>query len=229
MIKPGDVISYWDMCSQERSMLQKGMNFRVHGKVSVLLMSLRKGAPYADRVEENGRTLIYEGHDMPRTAGVTDPKSIDQPIAIEGKQTQNGLFFEAAQRSRNGAQEPELVRVYEKVRSGIWTYNGHFRLVDAWQERSGIRQVFKYRLEIVDEVNSALDTVEGEERSRIIPSAIKIEVWKRDRGKCVVCGRNENLHFDHIIPYSRGGSSLTADNVQLLCSRCNIAKSDSIQ
>ena len=66
MINPGDVISYLEMSSGEGVNLQRGMNFRLHGKLSVILMSLRASAPYADRVEENGRVLIYEGHDIPR-------------------------------------------------------------------------------------------------------------------------------------------------------------------
>ena len=41
--------------------LQRGMNFRLRGGLSVILMSLRAGAPYADRIEENGKILIYEG------------------------------------------------------------------------------------------------------------------------------------------------------------------------
>ena len=43
-----------------------------------------------------------------------------------------------------------------------------------------------------------------------------------------MCGSEENLHFDHIIPFSRGGSSLTANNVQLLCARHNLEKRDRI-
>ncbi|MCK5258904.1 MAG: HNH endonuclease, partial [Thermoplasmatales archaeon] len=36
-------------------------------------------------------------------------------------------------------------------------------------------------------------------------------------------------HFDHIIPYSKGGSSLVADNIQLLCTKHNLEKRDKIQ
>lgn len=66
------------------------------------------------------------------------------------------------------------------------------------------------------------------EVTRIIPTSVKLEVWKRDKGRCVECGSADNLHFDHIIPWSRGGSSLTAENVQLLCARHNIVKRDRI-
>ncbi|HZX13435.1 MAG TPA: HNH endonuclease [Thermodesulfobacteriota bacterium] len=52
-------------------------------------------------------------------------------------------------------------------------------------------------------------------------------VWNRDGGKCVKCGSQEKLEFDHIIPLSKGGSN-TARNVQLLCETCNRSKGDSI-
>jgi hypothetical protein len=124
-----------------------------------------------------------------------------------------------------------MVKVYEKIRSGIWTYNGFFRLVDGWLEINKGRKVFKFRLELIaqystdDEENTIVDL----EISRIIPANVKREVWKRDKGCCVQCGSKVNLHFDHIIPYSKGGSSLIADNIQLLCARHNLEKRDKIQ
>jgi hypothetical protein len=44
-------------------------------------------------------------------------------------------------------------------------------------------------------------------RSRTIPRWVKVVVFERDEGKCVVCGTKVNLHFDHIYPFSWGGSS----------------------
>jgi hypothetical protein len=84
MIKAGAVISYLDMCKEEGVNLQRGMNFRLKGSFSVILMSLRVGAPYADRIEENGRILIYEGHDIPAYRGGPNPKTVDQPYKNPG-------------------------------------------------------------------------------------------------------------------------------------------------
>lgn len=229
MIQPGDVISYWDMCKEESMALQRGMNFKLHKKSSVILMSLRPGAIYADRIEDDGRVLIYEGHDVPRRDDSVRPKEIDQTMYDKGKLSQNGLFFEAAMKFKAGRIPAEVVKVYEKVKTGIWTYNGHFRLVDAWQEKSGPRMVFKFRLEIAEEIETSNVGNEDEEHPRIIPTIVKVEVWKRDRGKCCVCGNKTNLHFDHIIPYSKGGTSLSANNIQLLCAKHNIAKKDKIE
>ena len=60
-----------------------------------------------------------------------------------------------------------------------------------------------------------------------IPEDVQIFVWNRDGGKCVSCGSNENLEFDHIIPISKGGSN-TARNIQLLCQACNRLKRNNI-
>ena len=60
-----------------------------------------------------------------------------------------------------------------------------------------------------------------------IPQNIKDKVWNRDDGKCVQCGSNENIEFDHIIPFSKGGSS-TYRNLQILCEKCNRVKSANI-
>jgi hypothetical protein len=114
----------------------------------VVLMSQREGAPYADRVEEDGRVLIYEGHDIGKEG--PDPKSVDQPETNpDGSLTQNVLFFEAAVKYKRGEREPELVKVYEKITPGIWAYNGLFKLVDAWKEKSSGRHVFKFKLELL--------------------------------------------------------------------------------
>lgn len=56
-----------------------------------------------------------------------------------------------------------------------------------------------------------------------IPPDIRSEVWRRDGGRCVNCGSNENLEFDHVIPVSMGGAH-TVRNLQLLCVSCNAAK-----
>ena len=41
------------------------------------------------------------------------------------------------------------VRVYEKIKAGIWSDNGIFHLV-AWTERDERRVVYKFRLEAVE-------------------------------------------------------------------------------
>lgn len=53
--------------------------------------------------------------------------------------------------------------------------------------------------------------------------------WKRDNGEYVLCGEKDNLHCDRHIPFSKGGSSHTVQNIRLLCARRNLKKSDKIE
>jgi len=217
------------MCRREKASLQRGMNYRLSRTHSVILMSVRRNAPYRDRIEDAGTTLIYEGHDQPRTKSCPDPKSADQQEHLpSGKLTQNGKFYQAAQDAKCGKRPPEIVRVYEKIHEGIWSYNGVFHLVDSFIEHDDRRSVFKFRLVAVEGDDDRVSEAAHIERRRIIPTSIKLAVWKRDGGKCVICGEQDNLHFDHDLPWSKGGSSMTEDNVQLLCARHNLSKHDKI-
>ena len=226
-----EIISYLEMCRREGASLQRGMNFELRGNHSVILMSVRPNAPYADRFDEDGTTLIYEGHDVPRSLENPNPKAADQPARTpSGSLTQNGLFELAAHGYRDGQREPEWVRVYEKIKPGIWSYNGVFHLVDAWREQSGGRTVFKFRLVAVEGEEDFSTPVPAQSKPRrIIPTMVKLEVWRRDGGKCTKCGSELDLHFDHIIPWSKGGSSCTPDNIQLLCGAHNLQKHDRIE
>ena len=60
-----------------------------------------------------------------------------------------------------------------------------------------------------------------------IPDDVKVFVWKRDGGRCVKCGNNQKLEFDHVIPVALGGAN-TARNLQLLCETCNRSKGAAI-
>lgn len=231
-IFPGDIISYPQMCIEVGFSIQRGMNFRTKNGISVILMSTRKGAPYADRIEEEGKVLIYEGHNVPKNLA-RDPKSVDQQTHTpSGGLTENGKFVEAVSNQQLGKQDAELVKVYEKIKDGIWAFNGVFELVASWKENSDNRKVFKFKLVITDKsINQQKKTLIKQKdlkHNRIIPTSVKLEVWKRDRGKCKMCGSENNLHFDHLLPFSKGGTSILAKNIQLLCARHNLQKHDKI-
>jgi hypothetical protein len=226
-----EIISYLEMCRREGASLQRGMNFQLRHNHSVILMSVRPNAPYADRFEDDGSTIIYEGHDIPRSTYYPKPKAINQPERTPtGQLTENGKFHKAAQNCKHGQRTPERVRVYEKIKQGIWSYNGVFHLVDSWREGSEERSVFKFKLVAVEGEEDLDQPVPPIPKiGRVIPTWVKLEVWKRDGGKCITCGTTVDLHFDHIIPWSLGGSSNTPDNIQLLCGKHNLEKHDRIE
>lgn len=67
-------------------------------------------------------------------------------------------------------------------------------------------------------------------KARKINARLRVKVLTRDRSTCVMCGASPtkdskvHLHIDHIIPWSKGGATIL-DNLQTLCSNCNIGKS----
>jgi len=71
-----------------------------------------------------------------------------------------------------------------------------------------------------------LEKIESSSRESI-PEAVRLFVWQRDKGRCVKCGSQQRLEFDHIIPISSGGSN-TERNIQLLCEPCNRSKGATI-
>lgn len=225
-----DILSYREMCDVENvQTLQRGMNFRMSPHYSVILMSQRSNAPYADRVYEDGVTIEYEGHDVSKRAHDHNPKTEDQPDKLpSGRLTQNGYFVKAVKEFKNNKNIPELVKVYEKVFPGVWSLKGFFDLIDYKIIHDGKRNVFRYILRLSDRIKENVISSEIE-HTRLIPSEVKRDVWKRDEGKCVICGNSENLHFDHDLPFSKGGTSLSSKNVRLLCMKHNLQKSAKIE
>lgn len=229
---PNDILSYREMCDVEKTQtLQRGMNFRLNPGYSVILMSQRSNAPYNDRLHDDGITIEYEGHDVSRISHDHNPKREDQARYLpSGRPTQNGLFIQAVENYKLTQQNPERVKAYEKILPGVWSFKGLFNLIDYKVVEDKNRKVFRFLLQLdqnqdIDETKDTFDI----SHTRLIPSEIKKEVWKRDAGKCVLCGSVKNLHFDHDLPFSRGGASILVQNIRLLCARCNLKKSDKIE
>ena len=212
---------------------ESGMNFRTNNKnYSIVLMSVRDDAPYEDKISEDGKIIYYVGHNLnKRYCDGKDPYTVDQPLFFpSGKLTQNGKFAKAANYFKDELQKPEKVRVYQKIKKGLWSFNGVFDLVDVSQENSNNRKVHIFKLVLT---NESVEDFQNEdsylpEDNRIIPGHIQIEVYKRDKGQCVKCGSKDHIHLDHIIPFSKGGTSKDAKNIQLLCRRHNLKKSDKV-
>ena len=134
-----------------------------------------------------------------------------------------------------GDQKQIPVALMDDLRNGnhYWAYQGEFYVENENFTAQEIQAlVFEKKRKKERRVRKAVTLMEQESnlsnRERIlIPDDVKIFVWKRDGGKCVKCGSNENIEFDHIIPFSLGGGN-SARNLQLLCESCNREKGNSL-
>ena len=94
------------------------------------------------------------------------------------------------------------------------------KLKERQRRRDLERQV---RLELIDSGELFNDKA----KRPPIPREVVDAVYRRDGARCVYCGSTENLQLDHIIPFSKGGAT-SLENLQLLCQKCNLEKSNKI-
>jgi len=79
--------------------------------------------------------------------------------------------------------------------------------------------------------NAKMDILPLRKTSRDINLRLRFKVMQRDNFKCCACGASPakdpsvELHVDHIIPWAKGGETVI-DNLQTLCSKCNLGKGD---
>ena len=127
---------------------------------------------------------------------------------------------------------------YEEIQKPISKYHVGTYVKRYWSWRSTLERFVSY---INDEwINELLDFSEEEKReivsskhktSRTINWRLRFIVMKNDNFKCKICGRNPAmdasivLHVDHIKAWANWGETVL-ENLQTLCSVCNIWKSD---
>jgi len=80
-------------------------------------------------------------------------------------------------------------------------------------------------------VNSKKYKVSSAYERSLMSDSLRYDILKRDGFKCCICGATAKdgatLHVDHIIPVSKGGKTVPS-NLQTLCERCNLGKSNKL-
>ena len=110
---------------------------------------------------------------------------------------------------------------------GSW-YNALERFV-AYMNSDSEESVIEEENEL-EQIQTVDETIKHK-TPRNINLRLRYKVLKRDNFKCAICGRspakdiNIELHVDHIMPYSKGGETVI-ENLQTLCSDCNLGKSN---
>jgi len=142
-----------------------------------------------------------------------------------GTDLYKGLTDELAKAAQ---QQPTLITIAEE---SLWLYQKSiYRAPPDLDPEEILLLIKEQKLEDtrkLEQIKKAVEVWDEAWRRKSIPGEVQMFVWRRDKGKCVKCGSQENLGFDHVIPESKGGAN-TARNIQLLCEACNRSKSDKI-
>lgn len=91
--------------------------------------------------------------------------------------------------------------------------------------------VFGHICPVIFVAEEETETAELRRRGRSVPFQVRMRVVRRDNYTCQICGRHlldDEVEFDHIIPFSKGGSS-EEHNIRLTCFKCNRKKSDQVK
>lgn len=108
-----------------------------------------------------------------------------------------------------------------------YPYNRRFK---SWSE--ALRCFVEYANENDNTVITSSESKNITQKTNRDPSLrLRFQVLKRDNFTCVQCGaspakdRSVELHVDHIKPWSKGGETIY-ENLQTLCLKCNLGKSN---
>jgi hypothetical protein len=93
-------------------------------------------------------------------------------------------------------------------------------------------------IEEIERESTQVSVIESDKQfihktNRNINLSLRYNIFKRDNFQCVKCGDSPalnpgtQLHIDHKLPWSKGGET-EEDNLQTLCSECNLGKSNKI-
>lgn len=102
------------------------------------------------------------------------------------------------------------------------------------QWSTALKNFVAYINEQEKEYISSTDVPSQHKTKRDINLRLRFTVMQRDNFKCCMCGASPakdpsvELHIDHIIPWSKGGETII-DNLQTLCLKCNLGKSNLMQ
>lgn len=86
--------------------------------------------------------------------------------------------------------------------------------------------IFGHQCPVFSIAEPFTETKELRNITREIPRVTQFRVLKRENQICSDCGnavKDEDIEFDHVIPWSKGGSS-DENNIRLLCMKCNRKK-----
>jgi len=220
-------------------------NFHYNTPEQELLDDLKK---VADKLGKNNLTSReydetgkYTSGTIHRRFGTWNKALQKAGLEVTLNQSQNNsekeLFENIEKIWINLGQQP----TYRDIRPPISIYSTHQYLNKFGTWRKAL-EAFVGFINSTDDLNQELEKIEHElsdsesfqvreiiykHKTKRLPSErLKVQVLMRDGNECRLCGikvKGENIHFDHILAWSKGGETVL-ENLQILCAVHNIAK-----
>lgn len=149
-----------------------------------------------------------------------------------GKRIYSVRWKEDAFRQLKADQQSMPWPLFKDGRRVLWTMHDCFYWEDEGLDVDDVRALIHQRerrsQQRLQTARSLMNADEAGRPTRVpIPTELRRAVFERDGGRCVECGSNFDLQYDHLLPVAHGGAT-TLENLQLLCADCNRRKSDSL-
>jgi hypothetical protein len=142
----------------------------------------------------------------------------------------NELYHDVLQELMSPNQKTEH-EIYECIRRLFMLYPPHYEFLLKHFEPEDVNcRLCGHTCPVFLIKGLASETKEERRQGRYIPRDVMLKVVRRDNHICQECFQyvNDNeIEFDHIIPYSKGGPT-NVENIRLLCRKCNRKKSNSL-
>jgi len=192
--------------------------YDIHGKYHSCTIRRRFGSWFA--------ALEKVGLQKTRTLGVTDEEYFEN---LENIWTKLGRQPKYA----------EIQKPFSKYCSGSYEYRfGSWRkaleafvkYVNEEENQVSIQENSEPKIANDKQVTEKIQGIKHK-TNRNINWRLRFIIMQRDYFKCKICGRapatdqDVVLHVDHIKPWANGGETIM-ENLQTLCSKCNIGKSN---
>jgi Homing endonuclease associated repeat/HNH endonuclease len=177
--------------------------YKQHGRYDDTTVSRRFGSW--------NKALVAAGLTLSNEINISDERLFENILTLWQH------FGRQPRRSELAAAPSVISQSPYKRRFGSWT--------------SALQNFTTYANAVGTEAPSVRENIETRHSTSRDPSIrLRWKVLQRDRFTCCGCGASPalqqgvELHVDHKNPWSKGGET-TLENLQTLCSRCNLGKS----